>query len=728
MSGLSEQIERLRVVNALRITFVMVLCISLAVVLDLQTGVFVIFPVLVISFMMHDESPWSGLSLIVGTVLGAAISYATIDLFLTARPVFMLVTLLEVCVLGYWAAEAFRGRWPWGYAALFAILVVSGAAFGALGGAELGERVALNWTLEIMLGVGVTWLVMLGIWPSPRVRDLHGLCDGIAGECAVLLRANANRVATEHPISYHPSSVSLMNFGKWLGQVDSLKWRFTGDRQQHKAIRQRMRNLLLSYVNVRHMERTLEDLPRDESMAEVRAALATTMRVLADALEGRGNPDSILPSMAVIDREQQVRAINLYEPRSDFRRLAAKLAAFSAAAGELSRDIRALSDPDLSDKRIPADLHTAGEPARIAADSARAALKLSIGVAIALSLHLLPLVPAGAYLVLGLVIVMVQPNLGKSHLRVRLWFPGVLAGSLYSIAGLILISYSPHFLLLLTWLALGFLVGAYVGAGHDRISYSGFQICIGIAVILGMAAFPVASVVTAEDRVLGAILGFGVALVVGQNLWPEHPADLLRKSFADYLRVMPQALERICAADDPDASLLNSHILRLKMDVERDFALLYDFSYMLPGKVASPYDFRGITHATGNMFHQLFTLHQVLSRIDDAEVRHAVVEPSAQALEKLQALAEALAEKIDEGVRPQYGLLRVQLDELDEAIAASETQSIESEEKRRGWYFGINFIREMRHQLALVITSLEGASQEIAPRTSTLAHTYEGAT
>lgn len=728
MTGLKEQIERLRVINALRITLVMVLCIVLAMVLDMQTGVFVIFPVLVISFMMHDESPMAGLSLVAGTGLGAAISYVTIDLFLTARPLFMLVTLLFVCLLGYWAAQAFRGRWPWGFSALFAILALGGAAFAALGGADLGERMAANWTLETALGVAVTWLVMLGLWPSPRARDLRTLCDGIAHECAVLLRLNANRVATDYPLSYHPSPVSLMNFGKWLGQVDRLKWRFAGDRQEHQAIRQRMRNLLLSYVNVRHMERTLEDMPQDESLTELRTALSTVMRDFADALEGKSDALSIKPSLAIIDREQQVRALNLYEPRSDFRRLPAKLAAFSAAAGELQRDIAALSNPEISDRKIPAEFQPAGHASRIAADSARAALKLSLGVAIALSLHLLLPVPAGAYLVLGLVIVMVQPNLGKSHLRVRLWFPGVIAGSIYSIAGLVLISYSPHFLLLLTWLALGFLVGAYVGAGQDRISYSGFQICIGIAVILGMAAFPVASVVTAEDRVLGAVLGFAVALAVGQYLWPEHPADLLRRSFADYLMAMPPALERICAADDPEADLLNSHLLRLKMDVERDFALLYDFTYMLPGKAASTYDYHGITHATGNMFHQLFTLHQVLSRVENIEVRRAMVQPSADALDKLRALAEALAEKIDEGVRPQYGLLRVRLDELDEAIAVSEARQIESEEMRRAWYFGVNFIREMRHQLALVVTSLEGASQEIPLKTSNLAQTYEGAT
>lgn len=727
MAGLRDQIERLRVVNALRIALVMVLCVLLAVALDMQTGVFVIFPALVISFMLHDESPMAGLSLIVGTAIGAVISFVTIDFLLTARPVFMAFTLLAVFVLGYWAAQAFRGRWPWGYGALLAILVVSGAAFAALGGAELGERLALNWTLETVLGVGVAWLVMLGIWPSPKAHDLTLICDGIAQECAKLLTVNANRVANDHRLSYHPSPVSLMNFGKWLAQVDRLKWRFGDDRLEHGAIRQRMRNLLLSYVNIRHMERTLQDLPQDKSLAELRAAIASVMRDLAAALQGQGDPDGIAPSMMLIDREQRIRASNIDEPRSDFRRLSAKLAAFSAAANELQRDIKAMSDPTMSDARIPGEFQPDGHVRQIAADSARAALKLSIGVAVALSLHLFAPVPAGAYLVLGLVIVMVQPNLGKSHLRVRLWFPGVIAGSLYSIAGLVLISYAPHFPLLLAWLALGFLIGAYVGTGHDRISYSGFQICIGITVILGMAAFPVASIVMAEERVLGAILGFGVALIIGQLLWPEHPADLLRKSFADYLRAMPPALERICAADNPEASLLKTHILRLKMDVERDFALLYDFSYMLPGKIASPYDFHGITHATGNMFHQLFTLHQVLLRIDDAEIRRAMVEPCAQVLEKVQALSESLAEQIDAGVRPQFGLLRVRLDELDTAIAAQEAKQIDSEQMRTAWCFGINFIREMRHQLALVVTSLEGSSGEIAPRTSNLTQTYEGA-
>lgn len=80
--NLNDQIERLRVISALRIALVMVVCIALAVMLDMRSGVFAIFPVLVISFMFHDESPVAGVSLVAGSVLGAAISTITIDLFL----------------------------------------------------------------------------------------------------------------------------------------------------------------------------------------------------------------------------------------------------------------------------------------------------------------------------------------------------------------------------------------------------------------------------------------------------------------------------------------------------------------------------------------------------------------------------------------------------------------------------------------------------------------------
>ncbi|MCP4319080.1 MAG: hypothetical protein GY789_24585 [Hyphomicrobiales bacterium] len=417
---MSDQIERLRVINALRVALVMVLCISAALLLDMRTGVFVIFPVLVIAFMLHDESPMAGLSLVAGSLLGAIISFVTIDLFLTARPLFLLVTLIVTCILGYWAAQGFRGRWPWGFCALFAILNVAGAAFAAIGGAELGERLALNWTLETALGVAVAWLVMLGIWPSPKTRDLEAFCEGVGHECAVLLHKTADRIEAEQPITYRPSPVSLMNFGKWLGQVDSLKWRFTADKQQHHAIRQRLRNLMLSYVNVRHLERTLEEFPRSETLAEIRTVMATVLRELANGMEHPGDMGSVEPLLTLIDGEQQVRAENLDESDSEFKRLPAKLAAFSAAARELRHDILTLANPQMSDERIPVETSSTGQASWIAEDSAKASLKLSLGVAIALLFHLVPLVPAGSYLVLGLVIVMVQPNLGKSHLRVRL--------------------------------------------------------------------------------------------------------------------------------------------------------------------------------------------------------------------------------------------------------------------------------------------------------------------
>ncbi len=726
MMNLSDQIERLRVINALRITLVMVMCIFLGVLLDMRTGVFVIFPVLVISFMFHDESPAAGFSLVAGSALGAAISFLTIDAFLTARPLFMLVTLVVTCLLSYWAAQGFRNRWPWPFGAFFAILILVGAAFAAISGAQLGVQVAFHWTLEITLGVVVTWFVMLGLWPSPRARDLDNLCSGIGKECSILLTKTADRLEAGQPISYHPSPISLMNFGKWRRQVDGLKWQFKGQREHYEAIRQRMRNLLLAYINVRHMERTLEGMPQDDEVANIRADMVAVLRVLAGGMEKPGDTGRLDPRLVRIDRFRNAVAQNLQKRETALERLPAKLSAFTTAARELRRNLVALSNPEMSETPIPREVSPSGRKGWIEQDSAKVALKLSLGVAIALIIHLVAPIPAGAYLVLGLVMVMLQPNLGRSHLRVRLWFPGVLVGSAYGLVGLALISFAPHLPLLLAWLAAGFLIGAYIGAGQDRISYSGFQICIGITVILGMAAFPYATVITAEQRVLGAVLGFSIALAIGQYIWPEHPADLLRKSFAENLRAMPQALSRICAAEDPNPILLNSHLLRLQTDVQRDFALLYDFSYMLPGKIPSKYNYHWMTHATGNMFHQMWTLHQALSRVETTEIRRAMIVPTTCALEQMRMLAEDLADEIvAEGIL-EDGTLRARLEALDCAIADAGLLPVGAGEIQQARYFGMNFIREMRDQLALVVTSVDNSDTHGLPDTSQLAHTYEG--
>lgn len=726
MVKLSDQIERLRVIRALRIALVMVACIALAVLLDMQSGVFAIFPVLVISFMFHDESPVAGLSLVAGAALGAAISYVTIDLFLTARPLFMLVTLMVICLLGYWAAQGFRRRWPGAFGAFFAILIVAGAAFAAISGAQLGERIAFQWTMEIALGVVVTWVIMLGLWPSPAARELDDLCSGIAQECAVLLNKTADRLEAGQMMSYHPSPVSLMNFGKWRHQVDTLNWRFRGKRQHYEAIRQRMRNLLLAYVNVRHMERTLADLPQGADVADIRAEITVVLRGLADGMEHPAETSDLEPTLLLTDRRCTEIAQKLQQADAEMKWLPAKLAAFTTAARELQGDIMTLAHPELSEAPLSSEAEPAGSTIRIEQDSAKSALKLTLGVAIALLLHLIPFMPAGAYLVLGLVVVMVQPNLGKSHLRVRLWFPGVLAGSVYSLVGLAMISFAPHLPLLLAWLAAGFLIGAYIGAGNDRISYSGFQICVGITVILGVAAFPLSTVIAAEERIFGAILGFVVALAVGQNLWPEHPADLLRKSFAENLRAIPPTLSRLCAAEDPDPALLNSYVQRLQTDVHTDFALLYDFSYMLPGKIRAAYDYRWMTHATGNMFHQIWTLHQALSRVEDPEIKRAMIDPTTGALDQLRLLIDALANEIETGGKTAGRTIQARLQALDAAIEDAELLPVAAGEMQRARFFGINFIREMSRQLALVISSVDRQDVPVMPETSQLAHTYEG--
>jgi len=161
-ANLLREMQRLRVIGALRLVLTLMLCMLVAAVFHMTTGVLSLAPPLVMVIFMHDESLKGGLDLILGSLLGTVLFLILAGLLYQAHLLFLLAGLAVVLGLSYWAAQGMRGRWPSPFAAVFALLNLSSAYFASISQVDLGSNAAIGWLQEIIIGVCCAWFVLIG--------------------------------------------------------------------------------------------------------------------------------------------------------------------------------------------------------------------------------------------------------------------------------------------------------------------------------------------------------------------------------------------------------------------------------------------------------------------------------------------------------------------------------------------------------------------------------------
>ncbi|MFM0371718.1 FUSC family protein [Paraburkholderia aspalathi] len=151
----------------------------------------------------------------------------------------------------------------------------------------------------------------------------------------------------------------------------------------------------------------------------------------------------------------------------------------------------------------------------------------------------------GIHTVMLTCLVVALPSLGASSRQGVLRITGALIGSalallmvafvipqLESVTGLLLMS--------LPVIALG----AWVAAGSERSAYAGIQIMFTFALALLESFSPPSDLTEIRDRIVGIILGVGVATFIQMSMWPERESDGLRAQLTSILRKIA-ALARI---------------------------------------------------------------------------------------------------------------------------------------------------------------------------------------
>ncbi|CAE6825493.1 FUSC family protein [Paraburkholderia haematera] len=151
----------------------------------------------------------------------------------------------------------------------------------------------------------------------------------------------------------------------------------------------------------------------------------------------------------------------------------------------------------------------------------------------------------GIHTIMLTCLVVALPSLGASSRQGVLRIGGALVGSalaLFMVAFVIPQLESVTGLLLMSLPVIA--LGAWVAAGSERISYAGIQIMFTFALALLESFSPPSDLTEIRDRIVGILLGVGVATFIQMSMWPEGEADALRTQLTSILRKIA-ALARI---------------------------------------------------------------------------------------------------------------------------------------------------------------------------------------
>jgi multidrug resistance protein MdtO len=151
----------------------------------------------------------------------------------------------------------------------------------------------------------------------------------------------------------------------------------------------------------------------------------------------------------------------------------------------------------------------------------------------------------GIHTIMLTCLVVALPSLGASSRQGVLRITGALIGSalaLFMVAFVIPQLESVTGLLLMSLPVIA--LGAWVSAGSERSSYAGIQIMFTFALALLESFSPPSDLTEIRDRIVGIILGVGVATFIQMSMWPERESDGLRAQLTSILRKIA-ALARI---------------------------------------------------------------------------------------------------------------------------------------------------------------------------------------
>ncbi|WP_410832699.1 FUSC family protein [Paraburkholderia sp. SIMBA_030] len=149
----------------------------------------------------------------------------------------------------------------------------------------------------------------------------------------------------------------------------------------------------------------------------------------------------------------------------------------------------------------------------------------------------------GIHTIMLTCLIVALPSLGASTQRALLRVGGAAVGSALALFMVVFVVSHIDDVVSLLLMALPVIaLGAWITAGSERISYAGLQVMFTFSLALLEQFGPTTNLTEIRDRMVGILLGVGVATFVQMSFWREGEGDALRQKLATLLRAIAAQL------------------------------------------------------------------------------------------------------------------------------------------------------------------------------------------
>jgi multidrug resistance protein MdtO len=270
-------------------------------------------------------------------------------------------------------------------------------------------------------------------------------------------------------------------------------------------------------------------------------------------------------------------------------------------------------------------------------------------------------------------IIVALPGLGATTHKGIARLVGCALGSLVTLAATVFVV--PHIETITGLLAMALpiiAVGAWIAAGSARSNYVGVQFMFAFALAQLGRFGPVIDLTEIRDRLVGILIGLGIAMFVFTVLWPEREGAALTAALARLLKSM-EALSR-ATGTATDAARLQAWTL-LSQNRELQARVAFEPTWPEPRDTAAPEMTTILAQAQETLFAQdsLQVLSAGAEGAIPAPAAHAVAEFQAATARQLASLAEQLSPTHEAGAGVEPDPLAGPLATLDRMAAGPGT-------------------------------------------------------
>lgn len=651
-----------RIKSAIKITLGGLLCLLVGNVFHLESAYLSVLFLYLIMLMYNGQTFIVGVQCLAGGVVVGALSLLIANVFVQSGVVYLLLMgaliFLIMLLLGKYFLPALLS-------AIVASMSMFVVIFESLGQATVTIE---NYLIQMFLGVFTAWVIDELIWPRRSEAALYTTLASVYRDFSRRFAGLADGAIT----SRSEDAITLEVFNNLVNLVDRTEREsrdgafypepFMKLAAYAKGIYIRL-DVLEDFVSKNNKCLDVEEVKK--LLHDIFSGLSSEFDGLASAVDSGSEPPA--PDAGLGNASSSLGALymKLHEVEGDrdyfedLLALGALPPLFDGVLALLKDSAQVLgvihegSYAELRGKRMTHAPEVEKEKSFLGSLFTQESMKQSVKTVIIIMLLLLGEkffnLPGSSQASFYGVLFGSMPNTGQAHLKGRLAIMGVLAGLTYGLLGLIIVSQTSRFLVLILLFCLGLFVAAYVATGSRKIAYSGVQAGLMIPYVFLINTGPEVNLDLAFTRLCALLMASAIGLVILHNLWPVSPYEQLKKKISYALTISGEIFAKLLTGDRKDKGRIESLVTPLAASLPTSSSLLFDAGFVIGDERLHGEEFVEIIASLEVIFSELETIKKSVYSGKDNALLAEYIEHMTPSYEKISALFAAASSGFDTG-------------------------------------------------------------------------------